>query len=210
MRKRLYCLTLATILTVLTACGSGSSDSPTTPEPTKAAEVTKAPEPTEAPEMPTEEAATPTPVPEEKSDLIIDGYNITEFNKKDKDVAGFVNSLSYDEPRLVVAIDNTDLYSQDIIAIISYEDHFVAPKDQNVIVYVYDTHEIGKITGDHVEGFAMTVDGSKKVSGFRLKDIGEEETQVDINVKYKDDQYNEDIMKGTPYTFYVKKGDTAN
>ena len=102
MRKKFYCITIATILTILTACG-GSSDSPTTPEPTKVeatpTEATVA-EPTEA-TSPTEVAEEPTTTPEpENGEPVIEGvwFDVYLMNADYEDVMGQCN---FPEPRLV-------------------------------------------------------------------------------------------------------------
>ena len=101
MRKRLYCLTLATILTVLTACGSGSSDSPNTSESTKAeatpTEATVA-EPTEA-ASPTE-AEEPTPEPEDVGP-VIEGVDFSKFIAVKERMSDVRNQCSFNESRVL-------------------------------------------------------------------------------------------------------------
>ena len=104
MKKKVLCIILATTITVLTACG-GSSDSPTTPEPTKAAEVTKAPEPTEAPVevKPTEASveAEPTEASVEEDPNVIEGIDFTAFNEGRSPLSTVAKFFTFDTVRLI-------------------------------------------------------------------------------------------------------------
>lgn len=130
MKKKVLCIILATTITVLTACGSDSSDSPTIPEPTKAvAEPTKTAEPTEAPvevkptEAPVE--AEPTEASVEEDPNIIEGIDFTEFNEGRLPLSEIVPNFTFDTVRLIPC---QKYYAE---ALIKNGDHFTMVKDPN-------------------------------------------------------------------------------
>ena len=207
--NNLHVTVIAAVLAtaMLTACdGDGGNTSTETTTPI-VQEPTKATEPTEVPDEPVEVEPEPDPTIVEE-DLIIDGYNITQFNRRDADVAGFIANLTYDEPRLIVALDDKDLDSQDIITIAQFGESIAVPKDQDVIYYVYAPHDISNIDGDNVslEARGVSIDGGKAAHYFRLNSsLSDDYSEIKIYIRYSDDQYNVDIMKGCAYSFFARK-----
>lgn len=158
MKKKVLCFILATTITVLTACGGGSSDSPSTSEPTKA-EAT----PTEATVVEPTEAATPTEVAEEPtpedSGYVIKGVDFEEYMNKFYSARELRDKCELEELSLIF-FDLTEKGSRapfedggyDVIK--NGETYHCTPNDSHFQAYLYSPKQMEVATFVFTEGGA--------------------------------------------------------
>ena len=186
MKKKLLCVTIAAIISVMTACGSGS-DNPAPTEPVVQADSSKEPtqiqEPTEAPE-PTE-VVEPTLEPEPvEEDLIIDGLNISEFNRSDENFPEFYKKFEFDTYKLLAITS-----FKHVETILSDGDTYQVREGDGVqfnYLILYSPIEIGQLTHDAPAGminyFGLELPEDAHFEVYEILDVPDEGGDLKLEI----------------------------
>ena len=145
------------------------------PEPTKATEPTEAPEPTEVVE--------PTPEPEE--DLIIEGYNISEFNRRDEHFTELSKQLEFDTYKLIAITS-----MKRVETILSDGDTYQVREGDDVqfnYLVLYSPIEIGQLdviepSDTMIKHFEMEFPGKGNFEAFEILDVPDEGVDLKLEI----------------------------